>query len=799
MNTTVKFLSVEYGNYLDNYYTKDYEGLIETLQDEVVFTRKVNLGIADGVTISNTFKGDFTNINCAIVEHDLYGTHIYRIIKRNFVRRNMWHITMLKDVVSARYEDILKSRVLVSRLGLDTTVFSPLLFTEESMRLSQVKSNQIDLGELKGAKSYGYLAIWARNTITNEEENISWNSSYYIKHAYQVDIETLNGWEHYGKNHVSNKDIKFRVAIRLLNSTFNYFLVEVNGSQLSKWTIVSGKLTNSIGNIAPIGIMEDTADNKINFLGAIDIELKKIKEEKLYGNNYPDNYDNFYGEIGKTIRVTPEETKRLYYEVDYNDTIEWVDVGDIILSSLRVKEMLQDATITIYEGDYIYLNTTATIASYKYNMLNSLVDKQYKLSVYNKTIDQPFEMFYIPVIEDARIIYRGEKEYFFNSTMTESLLYDLIRDYSGDNGKLLDVQLISYSPTDYIKDNWDHINKVLHVDSEPVDVIVVDDYMVPIYGVPYSEFQRYIDVDIDVEDYKMSEQEKYVLTTPSGAGQYEFSLGKNRGLNGILMKANLRPFASYFQLQPVYKAMYGGNYKDTRGLIWQEDSSLTQVSSAWETYKRQNVNYLNSFNEGQEHERNELAIHQATNWGNYGFDAGKRMLESVALAAQVAAEAVAADVWFGVKGAISGGAAAATIVGTQAAMEGIEAWQLAYNHRKQSELLSAGLNHARKQFNYDIGNIKALPENLNKVSGLFHTNNKVPYIQIFKPTEQEALYLMNYLSNNGVNLGQEVNLGEVEFSYLQGTILQFKGVITEMEYEELHGKLSTGVREYKEG
>ena len=86
-----------YGNYQDNYYTRDYQNLINTLQAEVELTCSVNLG-SDGVVISNVFKGDFTKYNCAIVEHEVDGTHLYKIVKKQFIKRNLWRITMDKKI-----------------------------------------------------------------------------------------------------------------------------------------------------------------------------------------------------------------------------------------------------------------------------------------------------------------------------------------------------------------------------------------------------------------------------------------------------------------------------------------------------------------------------------------------------------------------------------------------------------------------------------------------------------------------------------------------------------------------------
>ena len=187
---TVKFLSEKYGNYQDSYYTKNYEDFITTLQGRVVFSQDVNLGVTDGVVIENNFKGNFHNINCAIVEHEDYGTHLYKIIKKQFIRKNIWRITMIKDMVSAKWNEILDSDVLVSRLGISTTTYDELLFIPEELKLSEVKRSHTPLRGLQGANSWGYLMIWKRNEL-KEGNAIKWTPSRLPKINYDYLIEDM--------------------------------------------------------------------------------------------------------------------------------------------------------------------------------------------------------------------------------------------------------------------------------------------------------------------------------------------------------------------------------------------------------------------------------------------------------------------------------------------------------------------------------------------------------------------------------------------------------------------------------
>jgi len=127
MKSTVYFGYTTYGNYLENYYTDNYNILIQDLieqfsRDNPEMIQEVNLGITDGVAIKNNFKGDFTKFNTAIVVRTINGVQesdLYFIISKTFVRRNIWSITLMKDVISKYYQEIINSDISVNRLGLN--------------------------------------------------------------------------------------------------------------------------------------------------------------------------------------------------------------------------------------------------------------------------------------------------------------------------------------------------------------------------------------------------------------------------------------------------------------------------------------------------------------------------------------------------------------------------------------------------------------------------------------------------------------------------------------------------------
>ena len=792
--TVVHFLAEKYGNYQDSYYTNSYNELIASLRGKIKFSWSGNIGFTDGVVIVNNFKGNFHEINCAIVEHEIQGVHLYKIVKKVFIRRDIWQITMIRDLVSSKYDEILNSKILVSRLGLDRSKLDPLLFIDEQMQLSEVKSNQLMLSELKGCKSYGYLLVWTRNSL---DGTIEWESSKVATRNYDISVETLNDLPIYANNAplklLTGKEVR---TAQSLNYPGHIVIGRLNKNYIQKYNVSVDreKVMQSDASVEQdrhwinILINSDTDLNDNRVLNTIG----NILLTKSNGGVFVNNYLSYRGKIvferstGKYYKLTLEDAVQI--DKIYPFTIAEVEqIVNLSSDNFELTERKPGYRIVERTVKYIF-----TELSYTEEPLN------HKFLPYNNVIDQPFQMMFIPVLEGGQFI-SGNDTFESNPIFVQHLLYDLITKYAGDNAKLIDIQVIPFSPIDGYSNSWNETTKVFNLNTSSVkETISLNGNIIPIFEVSYASYSRKISMEILVDDYKISQKRKYILTSPSGAGTYDFSLSKNSGLEGFLIDVDLRPYSSFHRIQPIFKGMYGANFTDTRGLIWQEDTSLTQISSAWETYKRQNINYSKSFNADIDFKRSNQALQHEANWGNFGFDAGKRIIEAGVTAATFAAETVANDAWFGVKGGAAGAVGAGAIMGGALAMEGIEAGQVAYNNHMESKMLNNEIDYTRQQFNYQLGSIRAIPENVEKVSGIFQTNMYVPYLQVFEPTSDEISYYTDYLDTYGVNVGTMVDLKSREFDFLQGTVIKYGGVITNEEYTELCSQLVRGVRKYKE-
>ena len=94
-----------------------------------------------------------------------------------------------------------------------------------------------------------------------------------------------------------------------------------------------------------------------------------------------------------------------------------------------------------------------------------------------------------------------------------------------------------------------------------------------------------------------SMSKKYRLMSHNHKQAFDFNLALNNGVQYMSMSYTLKPYDTIFRICPVFNqdSLYGGNYKDARGLIWQGGFSLSQITDAWVEYKLQNSTYESVF------------------------------------------------------------------------------------------------------------------------------------------------------------------------------------------------------------
>lgn len=290
----------------------------------------------------------------------------------------------------------------------------------------------------------------------------------------------------------------------------------------------------------------------------------------------------------------------------------------------------------------------------------------------------------------------------------------------------------------------------------------------------------------NLQQRKFSEENYFRITGPNYSSTFEFDPVKNQSLKGFKVDMALKPYNPYFYISPVYGGLYGGDFKDGRGLILAGDYSLDQVSNAWNNYKLSNKNYELIFN------RQIQSLDLKNTYQNKL--ANQQLVSDIFSATAGTAQGALAGFFMG------GGVAGAIVGGATSAAAGITDTVVNAQNRKMERAIRDDQRQAMiDNFEYQMGNIQALPDTLTKVSA-FNPDFKIyPLIEYYTCTDEEKTNVDNAIKYNGIDINIICKLEDFDKGYVQGAILQFPTDlnISEEQARAINFELQSGVY-YKE-
>lgn len=141
----------------------------------------------------------------------------------------------------------------------------------------------------------------------------------------------------------------------------------------------------------------------------------------------------------------------------------------------------------------------------------------------------------------------------------------------------------------------------------------------------------------------------------------------------------------------------------------------------------------------------------------------------------------------GLPGAIAGG-----VVGTVASAAGGVA-----DIVMQQSLHNEALDFAKDNFGFQLGNIKALPNTLNKVSSIVANSKLFPFVEYYTCTDEERQAFHDKLTYNGMTIGR---IGKIEDflnpadiqTYVKGQLIRLEGKYDTHEINEIANEFMKG-------
>lgn len=689
------------------------------------------------------------------------------VIESVRTRMGQYQLSLVRDIISENYNSVLNSPCYIEKGWVPNT--DSAIFNSEGVLVNQIKKNETKLYDYTGMPwIVGYMASYkSEGTGTDETINdysLNLEGSFNVNSTYGFDsITDVPFYDYINNIDIIDPSITPKDALYGSSATENFsFSFQTQNIDASgylyyqpRWTISPNPTLNSginsnstasittgytlVGNV----IYNDQVDfNKVlsedgaklsrlavlaqqsDFKEGLDIytptellSISNLNEKIIY-----------LRDIEKFFKV------QLRYNYTSNETFEipTSNIASSIFSNLQNKT-------TYFSGNNTG-NLTATVLVDKYSLEIIEVEAAgYNISIptsRNHLTNAPYDMFAIPY---------GNFSFNTNNTTVNAnseIALAVANIISQRGGQFVyDIQLLPYCPIQ----NLEKINNVYTLNglTAGTDYVVVNSGNNPktlMFWATSSEFTFNIDYTIEVEDYKITNEcDMWRICSPNYNGVFEFNAAKNGGVQFFSVDCTYKPINPYIHINPNFGRLYGSDYNDARGLICGGDFSLATITDSWVSFELQNKNYEKTFQ--RQIENMEVQHDVAKTQEKWGV--------AVGTVQGVTSGATSGAIIGGGLGAVLGGVVGGS-VSLAGGMKDIELNQTLRDEAK---------SYATDLYNYNLDNIKALPNSLAKVSAFTFNNKIVPFLEYYSCTEEEKEAIRNKIKYNGMTI---MRVGEIK-------------------------------------
>lgn len=729
--------------------------------------------------------------------------------KRN--RLCQYTLSLYRDSLADNFNALIDAPLFVEKSGR-LNINDPAIFNNEDMSFNQIKTSETLLkDETKCAWVVGYIP-------RDFKKDSAININYPLKGSADITVSKLSNWQYYNEinklqsgtlvNAVYGIYTKYNNTMIVAGLKSDGSLYPLKGPYDNIKEITYPGLLNGLQFKPPTPSVDDnrlvssyrknvfnTTANSLNSELIIDEDL--LTEEQYSAITslndkiiYDKETDTYY-KITVSVGTLTKEKNMNNININRQGSFYEI-IGNAVSGNFKAS-----FTYTTYIIKIEQAFTSATL---------NLDLNRYHLN------DQPYDMFCIPYSDDLKIFKNNVLEYTANKELALSI-GSTIASAIGSSA-VYDVQLLPYCPVRYcIKDNiFDHgdaliteikdsnqntigalfwantstfsfnINQritilkdltssihhtetinnlggvsVLIPFANVINVDVIDSTL-PYIKFGYNKLTSRLTINYGTisagkevgftvvttisqsnlttsKDVKISNEcDMYRLCSPNYNGQFEFSLAKNGDIKYFNVDCSYRPFNPYIHVNPNFNKLYGKDFNDARGLVCGGDFSLTQITSAWANYELNNKNYQKIFDRNIQN----LEVTQDV----------ERQQQIVGTIASALGAGISTGTTIG---SISSGPIGAAVgLGTSAVSltAGMVDYQLSEKLRNEA------IDYRVDQFGYQLGNIKALPYGLSKISSLNENNKIFPFIEYYTCTDEEKEALKNKIAYNGASIGR---------------------------------------------
>lgn len=799
-------------NYNDRHPLQDLSEATQT-QEIANVNFIANDGLETTLTVNTGLAGDYSTVFPSyLVSSDGTEWFILSCVK---TRQRQLTLNLHRNLLAEHWDELQNKPFIFRKASnIENPAFNYSRYMKTTS-MSQIKTAEYAIKDITNGN--GWLIGYVNKTISWQDADNTTVSNGTIsvnpnRYTYDYAVTDLEDWEYYDKTVISKRNITagWRAAMERVNTrtaqlnvsrglstplTYNYDITSdpactysAGGTDNSvwkeRWLNARLKMTNDIGKGLTKVIDRHT--------GALTYEIENI-----------DKFNN------KIIAVIASDGTVARYKM----TVVTTSHADSTFTSADAQIMYDALYGKHYDGnilpfsELLRTDTQYGFVNFVYltqNIIFTRITEQAISVTYRQnhahTADTLYDIFAIPLGGTfATLSEKTETNIYNLSTdktgLQQKILLLMTQLYTTWGDQLIDLQWLPYGP---VADNYQFIQaqntELGYYSYSPI--MEGGSVLTFMYWCPTSQYQRQISFSqlADIPDMSNAEariwNEEHMtrLVSPNFASQFEFSPVKNDGLEGFNIYIAYKPYSPYIRVAPKFSGLYGQDYNDDRGLILSGDFSLDRISSVWTTYKLQNKNYQLIFdrqiqsmdlqNEYQDRLDNQTAVQDAFN--------------VVAGTVQGATQGAMAGSLSGMPyGAIIG----AAVGGTTSLGSGIaDAVTNAGNRKMVKAIRDDTRQAAIDQFNYQIGNIRAMPDTVTKIA-TFNPDYKVyPVLEIYTCTEQEDINFREAVEWNGYDVQVYAQLNATDSGYIAGTVLRFDGLdLNAAETRDINYELNGGI------
>ena len=757
----------------NNYYNREYKKLYN-LNDYLNYMKyswtNVNFNPGDGITTTIPVNYDGEVNYLVLTDNTVPGTvgqevivSRWFIIESKFTRMGQRVLTLRRDIL-VDYSSMATATVFAERGYVPNT--SSLIYNSEGNSYNQIKkSEKLIKDESESAWLVGYLApnVFDSGNVTIQGSNTSVQYDYSFATLDEMNLAfpgvgliptTL--FYNFG-----NIDLRF-LSLAEGNQTYMWRVDFPNDMINYETTSVPAADATMIIRQANLSEVEGLLTD--NFLTPV---VANITSDKLvfdYSSVSRESVTKIINNRDVIARVGTASSGYTYYQLSVGTAQSSVQHHEIRSTTASntfeylTSQMSQLGTAGVATGtpDRYFLECIESYFScYWRNIPVSANTIELKTTT-AKVDSSPYYCFAIPY-HAVRVIKGNET---IITDPRESLL--LARNIATQLGSFCyDVQLLPYFPLQSYIDSMGRIDTTTMPDGT-VAVLKSAEGVARTFlfwiTKPNFSFAVPDTIAYSSEPKIQNETQFCRLNSPNYAASFDFSVAKNKGVDYWQIDCSYKPYQPYIHVAPNWRGLYGSDFNDARGLICTGDFSIDLMTDKWQEYQIQNKNYNEIFNR----QIQSLDLQQSIAKRQDIFGAVAGSLSGAMSGATTGALAG------GLPGAIGGGIAGLGMSAVGGVMDIIDSQKLRDDARSSQF----------DMFNYQLGNVKALPNTLTKVS-TYNINNKIfPFYEIYEATSEEIGALRQRLKWRGYNLGIIGQLSDfqIEGKYFKGKLIRLEEV-----------------------